>query len=141
LPNGDDLTIHGVLTDRVGTPRNDGTRGSGLYAVPIRLSRSLAGDEARLLEHLWDRPPEFTTMHRPGIARVSGDVITLDGTTIDEVERYHARTLSLVVDAFNLQIVQLRLAEAEQQAREAADREAHRQHVEDVTDRLRFGLA
>ncbi len=35
-------------------------------------------------------------MHRPGIARLIGSIITLNGTTIEEVERRHiAETLKL----------------------------------------------
>ncbi len=40
-------------------------------------------------------------MHRPGIASVQGDRIVLDGTTIDELERYHLKTLKLVVRQLN----------------------------------------
>lgn len=137
-PDRADLSIVGVITERVGTPRNDGTAGSGLYAVPIRLSRSVSGQEARLLEALWDSPPQFTTMHRPGIARVSSDVFTLDGTTIDEVDKYHARTLALVVDAFNVEITRIRSAEQQQSEREEAQDAAHQQHVKDTAQRIRF---
>ena len=38
------IEIVGVITDEVGSPRNDGGRGSALYAVPIRLSRSLSSE-------------------------------------------------------------------------------------------------
>ncbi len=40
-------------------------------------------------------------MHRPGIASVYGNRVVLDGTTLDEVERYHRDTLKLVVDRAN----------------------------------------
>ena len=46
-------------------------------------------------------------MHRPGIASVSGDRIILDGTTVEELERYHAARdkLGLVlVDATGRQL-------------------------------------
>jgi len=132
------VEIRGVIADEVGSPRNDGGRGSGLYAVPIRLSRSLAGDEAALLVALWDRPPRFTTMHRPGIARVGGDRIVLDGTTVDEVARYHASTLAVVVERFNVEAAEA--AERKERAAEArAERDAaHRAHVNDVASQIRF---
>lgn len=67
------LEIVGVDLDGVGTPRNDGTRGSALYMVPILLNRVPTPREAELLVANFDSPPSWTTMHRPGIARVSGD--------------------------------------------------------------------
>jgi hypothetical protein len=42
-------------------------------------------------------------MHRPGIARIQGATITLNGTTIEEVERYHRDTLQLAVAETNKQ--------------------------------------
>ena len=77
-------------------------------------------------------------MHRPGIARVSGDRIILDGTTIDEVERYHLDTLKLAVAEAN------RLAgQDEQKSRQRANaedqkRQQHRQHIAEVAERLKF---
>ena len=55
-------------------------------------------------------------MHRPGIARVSGDRIILDGTTIEEVERYHQETLLAVLDRVNQLI-----AEHEERKRREAE--------------------
>jgi len=40
-------------------------------------------------------------MHRPGIARVSGDKVYLDGTTIEEVQKYHRDTLVLALEETN----------------------------------------
>jgi len=31
----------------------------------------------------WRHPPSFTTMHRSSIARISGNKIVLDGTTME----------------------------------------------------------
>jgi len=44
----------------------------------------------KLLEQLkapGDNPPQFSTMHRPGIAKVTGNRIVLDGTTVEEFTR------------------------------------------------------
>jgi hypothetical protein len=77
-------------------------------------------------------------MHRPGIARVSGDQIVLDGTTIDEVEQYHAKTLRGIVGAFNVEAARISDA-AESAAQEAADSaDKHRRHVSDVAERISF---
>lgn len=132
------LRILGIIADEVGEPRNDGTRGSALYAVPFRLSRSASGDWAGVFEQVWNRPPRFTSMHRPGIARVSGDRIILDGTTIEEVEQYHRDTLLLCVREANRIIeeheLKIQRAENEQQLRSAE----HRSRVRDLSDRIRF---
>lgn len=132
------LNIIGIDTDNVGTPRNDGSPGSGLYSVPIRLSRRVTAEEGRVLEQLWDQPPSFTTMHRPGIARADGDRLTLDGTTVDEVASHHFRTLRLVVGQFNEHMTEVVKRRAQDEARERAMADAHRQHVREVADRVRF---
>ena len=85
------IRILGVIAAEVGVPRNDGTAGSGLYKVPFQLSRKPLELWANLFVDAWDRPSKFTSMHRPGIARVEGDRIVLDGTTIEEVEKYHLK--------------------------------------------------
>ena len=71
------IKIVGVLTDEVGEPRNDGTRGSALYSIPFKLNRVPLPEWSRLFVSTWDRPPQWTTSHRPGIARVYGDKIVL----------------------------------------------------------------
>ena len=132
------IRILGVIVDGVTEPRLDGTRGSGLYRVPLRLSRRPSPEWAQLFEQTWDHPPRFTTMHRPGIVSVQEDREILDGTTIEEVERYHRDTLVLVLEKVNREIaefeeVQHRSAEMERQRREE-----HRRSVEDAAKRLRF---
>jgi hypothetical protein len=34
-------------------------------------------------------------MHRPGIAILTGDKVYLNGTTVEEVQKYHRDTLKL----------------------------------------------
>jgi len=133
------LTILDVITEEVSLPRNDGSRGSALYEVPIRLSRTPTPLEADLLGQVWDHPPQFTPRHRPGILHVAGDRLMLDGTTIEEVRDVHSTTLRLVVDQVN------RLAAA-QQAEALRQREAervraqqHADHVKRVAGEINFG--
>jgi hypothetical protein len=95
------IRLLGVITDEVGQPRNDTRRGSALYVVPFRLSRKPTDIWARAFINAWEFPERFTSMHRPGIARVEGDKIILDGTTIEEVERYHLETLKLAIKRAN----------------------------------------
>ena len=77
-------------------------------------------------------------MHRPGILRISGDRVVLDGATIEEVERYHAKTLSLAVEATNRDAADVR-ARANAEAETAAkDRDTHRANVAEIPDRTEF---
>jgi len=98
LPGGETgpVRIIEIVASEVGTPRNDGTPGCALYRVPIRLSRRPSAAWSRLFVQVWDHPPSFTTMHRPGIACVVGDRIILDGTTVEEIEKYHRDTLKAI---------------------------------------------
>jgi len=128
------IRLVGIVREGIGVPRGDGTRGSALYAVPFRLSRVPTREWASRLVATWDRPPTWTTMHRPGIARVTGDVVTLDGVTMQEIERYHLDTLKLCVHHVNAEITQ---QEARRAADEQRDRERKDQHEASVDETLR----
>jgi hypothetical protein len=134
----EDIRLVGVITSQVTQPRDDGTAGSALYAVPIELSASAPAEWAQLFVHNWDQPPRFSTMHRPGIGRVSGKTITLDGTTLEEVEQYHRETLKLAVAETNRQYREFVGRRAAQEAAERERREQHRAHVEDAAKRITF---
>ncbi|WP_170323806.1 toll/interleukin-1 receptor domain-containing protein [Cryptosporangium phraense] len=132
------IKLTGIDSSGITEPSNDGTRGSALYSVPFTLSRTPDADWSRMLVGNWDRPPKWTTMHRPGIARVSGARIILDGTTMDEVERYHLTTLKLAVDETNKTYVAMKShARAATERREQESRD-HRSSVQNVLDRLDF---
>jgi len=128
-----------VAKEGVGKPRNDGTRGSGLYRIPLRLSRRPSATWARLFRETWDHPPEFTGMHRPGIGSVDGDTIVLNGTTMDELERHHLATLRLVLDRVNRETADMERREVEEKARQEGFEREHEREVDDVASRLRFG--
>ena len=132
------VRIVGVIADEVTEPTNDGTRGSALYTVPFRLSRAVSHDWSAVFEQVWNRPPQFTTMHRPGIAHARGDRIVLNGTTIDEVQRVHRDTLILCVNEANRVFAEHQ--KREQAKRDAQDRAAedHRRHVQEAARKIRF---
>jgi hypothetical protein len=132
------IEILGVDTPNFGMPRNDGTRGSGLKRMPIKLSRRPPREWAAALPDLWNHPPEFTTMHRPGIASVSGDTVVLEGTTMEEVRDYHARTLSLLVARLNEAQAQHHAKGQIDARREASERSSHEENVRTVADQIRF---
>lgn len=134
----DAIRIVGVDRAGVGRPRNDGTRGSALYRVPLKLSRTPSSTWAQLFVATWDNPPQYTTRHRPGIASVVGDTVVLDGTTIEEVEQVHLETLRHVFAA-----IDARTSEIEERARtvrKAAEQEAqaHEENVDAVVRRMKF---
>jgi len=132
------VRLIGVDTERIGQPLDDGTPGSALYRVPLLLNRVPPAVWSANFDDAWNSPPAFTTMHRPGIASVQGDRIVLDGTTIDELERYHLKTLKLVVRQLNERTAQhLRTERQRAEAAELAAAE-HKRRVHETAQRLRF---
>jgi len=126
------LELVEVVIEEIGVPADDGSPGSALYLVPIRLNRKPSPEETPWILSVWDHPPSFSNMHRPGILRVRGDVLLLDGTTIEEVERYHVPTLKGVLTEVNARAATL----AVQQAQVAADEVEQRAHLAEVARRI-----
>ena len=132
------ISIVGIDTENVGHPRNDGTPGSGLYAVPVKLSRAPSVREARLLVHFWDNPSSWTTMHRRGIARISGSSLILDGTTIEEVRDIHVATVRQAVAATNAEYASELAKDEREFELDEARRAAHEAEVRRVASEIRF---
>ena len=132
------LKLTEVLMDDVGRPRNDGTRGSALYAVPIGLNRTPDSVEAQLLVQHWDSPPQFTTSHRPGILQVLGDRVVLERTTMDEIESCHAETLRLVIEKTNADAAAYRESQRKQADAQVHRDHEHDDHVREVAARIHF---
>lgn len=132
------VRITGVDTEDIGHPLGDGSRGSALYRIPLRLNRVPPRVWSAAFPDAWRSPPAWTTMHRRDIASIQGDRIILDGTTIEELERYHLTTLKLVVAQLNERTSQH--LEAERARLEARDRAAaeHERVVREAAERLRF---
>jgi hypothetical protein len=131
------IKIVGVIEEDV-APRIDNSARSTLYEIPFRLSRQPSEPWAEFFVDAWNRPREFTSMHRPGIARVEGDRIILDGTTIEEVERYHLKTLKLAIDRANELTVQWARSEEQREKAHSEQQERLRHHVKEVAKRLKF---
>jgi len=132
------VRILGVYTDGVSRARSDGSRGSALYSIPLRLNRVPHPSWTASFQEAWNHPPAWTTMHRPGIASVRGSQIVLEGTTIEELERFHLKTLRLVVHQLNLGLA--RHLEEERRHRVAAEEAgaAHDRSIREAAARLRF---
>ncbi len=133
-----DIKITRVIVEEITQPRNDGTSGSALYAIPFALSRRPPTEWASQLIDNWNHPPRFTTMHRPGIASVSNATITLNRTTIEEVERYHRDTLQLAVAETNRHYREWKQKEDERIAREQKLQDEHKKRIDDVSKRIKF---
>ena len=97
----EEIKIVEIVADDITEPRDDGTRGSALYSIPFRLNRAPSGLWAEIFAKVWNNPPQFSSMHRPGIASVVGDKAVLDGTTIEEVNSTHKKTLEICVSEAN----------------------------------------
>lgn len=132
------VRILGIITDEVTVPRMDGTRGSALYKIPFRLSKSPSSLWRKLFVQSWNMPPRFSTMHRPGIASVYGDQIVLDGTTIEEVRDYHRETLLLCVDVANKKEKEIFEAEQRKIEQERALKNKHYSNVNDIAGKITF---
>jgi len=77
-------------------------------------------------------------MHRRGIARVYDDKVVLDGTTVDEVEKYHRDTLLLAADQANKGYSEWYTARRAEEERERMRLENHKKSIEDAASRLKF---
>jgi len=137
-PDYEDTKIIGILVDEVTVPKNDGTRGSALYKIPFKLNHAPTYDWTKIFVEKWNRPSQFTSMHRPGIASVSHDKIILNGTTIDEVKQYHRDTLILAVTEANKiekELIRRKNLEDERRQKEV---NTHRNHIVSIADDIFF---
>jgi hypothetical protein len=132
------IRIVGVIVDEVTMPRNDGTGGSALYRVPFQLSHRPSHEWSQIFLKKWNRPSSFTSMHRPGIASIIRDKVYLDGTTLEEVEKYHRDTLRLALqetnEFFATQEQNKRIQDEEAQRR----LEEHERTVREHANRISF---
>lgn len=132
------ISILGIITDEVTVPKMDGTRGSALYKIPFRLSKTPSSLWCEFFLDSWKSPPRFSTMHRSRIASVVGDKIILDGTTVEEVRDYHRETLLLCVDEANKKEAAYRQEEQRQKEMEEARRRSHYDNVNNVIEEIKF---
>jgi hypothetical protein len=132
------IRIVEIIENKITKPRNDGTAGSALYRVPFKLSAQPPAAWAEHFPRAWDRPSTWTSKHRPGICTVNGDVVWLNGTTLEEVAENHKATLELALEETNR-----KYAEFEDKQRAAAEQkqkqeEAHTEHVKEAVKKIKF---
>jgi hypothetical protein len=133
-----EIKIKGIIVDEVTSPRNDGTAGSALYSIPFELNKRPDQFWSDCFIQAWNRPPQFSTRHRPGIASVTGNKIILTGTTIEEVEQTHKQTLKLAVGVANQQYREALEAQRQRQEREQRAKDAHKKNINDISSRINF---
>ncbi|MFN8357144.1 MAG: toll/interleukin-1 receptor domain-containing protein [Spirosomataceae bacterium] len=133
-----EIRIKGIVVDEVTQPLNDGSGGSALYKIPFELNKRPSSEWIGLFIQSFNRPPEFTSMHRPGIASVYDNKIYLDGTTIEEVERYHKKTLKLAVDIANRTYSQIQARRKQEEEEERLRKEQHQKKIDDISKRISF---
>lgn len=139
LSESGNVKIIGVIADEVTMPKNDGTRGSALYKIPFKLSQSPSSVWKKAFINSWNHPSVFTTMHRPGIASVYGNTVYLDGTTMEEVKKYHRETLILAVNEANKFECEYLLKKQQDEKRKQEKENEHNQKVTAIADELDFG--
>ena len=132
------IHITGIITDEVTLPRNDGTRGSALYSIPFRLSGYPNQRWCDIFIECWNHPLSFTTMHRPGIASVIGNKIILNGTTIEEVQKYHRDTLVAAVKRANDLLDQENQKRQRELERQKQIEEEHNKKISDIASNIDF---
>ncbi|HFI0113895.1 TPA: toll/interleukin-1 receptor domain-containing protein [Streptococcus suis] len=97
-----EVRIIGFVEQEISAPKMDGSPGCALYKIPFKLNTSPNREWCNYFLESWRRPPKWTSMHRFNIAKVAGDKIILDGTTMEEVKEYHLATLKLCIQEANL---------------------------------------
>jgi hypothetical protein len=132
------IKILGIVEEEVGHPANDGTRGSGLYEVPFRLSAVPPYEWAEAFVQNWDHPPSWTSMHQPGIAEVIGDRLILNRTTLEHVERHHQATLKLALQETNRAYSEYLARQKQQAEQERREREEHERAVRERAKKIKF---
>jgi hypothetical protein len=132
------IKIVGIIEKDVSKPRNDGTPGSALYNVPFKLSSRPPSEWAEYFPNAWDHPSSYSSRHRPGICHVSGDVIWLNGTTLEEVGQTHKATLDLALDETNRKYEEFAAEKEAGEQRRRQQEEAHRRNVSETVKKIKF---
>lgn len=132
------IRILEIITDAVTAPKMDGSVGSALYKVPFRLSRKPSSIWKTFFLEAWNDPPVFSSMHRFGIASVYGDVIMLDGITLEEVKQFHKETLIMCVNIANEKEADYIKAEERRKKAEEQRVNEHLEKVKSMAEEIKF---
>lgn len=122
----------------IGSPRNDGTAGFGLYDVPMRLSATPPSNWVLLFQDEYGSPTQFSPQHGRGRVDFNHDRLVLRQTTIEEVATTHRHTLKQAVEATNKRFLK-ELDERAAKGKAKAEQEAEfKRRTMEAASRIRF---
>lgn len=137
-PNFLPIKILKIVKDEITLPKMNGAVGSALYSIPFELNRNPDQHWINLFVSTWNRPPQRTNRHRPGIASVIGNRLILDGTTIEEVASTHRQTLLLCILEAN-EKYEYFISQRKQESTEMSkDQDQLRKSISDAADKIKF---
>lgn len=116
-----------IVEDRITPILSNGKPEGALCKIPFELNGSPDQEWSLFFLEYWNSPREYTTMHRPGIATVDKNWIKLKGTTVDEVKKYHKKTL---LDAVNFANVRYNTVKEEEYIQNAENEKK----IKDITE-------
>lgn len=99
----EEIKVIEIISKEITKPKMDGTYGSALYKVPFKLSQTPKSLWSQLFLKNWKSPMSFSSMHRPSIASIYDNQLILNGTTLEEIEKYHKETIIKCIDRTNLE--------------------------------------
>lgn len=95
------IKILNIIQEEITKPKMDGTPGCALYKIPLKLSETPSNLWEEVFLQNWKNPSSFSSMHRPNIASINKNNLILDGTTLEEIENYHKKTLLECIEKTN----------------------------------------
>ena len=119
-----EIKILGIVAEGVTYETNYGSPESTLYTVPLLLSWQPSDTWIEFFLDAWKKPM-FSP--NPDIVEVDDSMIFLNGTTLDDIDKYHKKALKKRVNAANEE-------EKKHQKRE----ELFRKYIEDRTNEIKF---
>jgi hypothetical protein len=132
------IKINKILINEVTTPRMDGSKGCALYTIPFELSNYPNNEWKTIFVKKWNHPSQFSSMHRPSIASISGKKIILNGTTIEEVKKYHRDTLVLCIEETNDLMSKIEKERNQRELQEKIKENEHYQVIKNIADNISF---
>ena len=132
------IKVEGFFQSDIGHPKNDGTPGSGLYSVPIKLSAAPPREWIDTFIEAFDGLEKYDSGHRQGIASISQNRLTLNGTTMEEIESSHQRTIQLAMERANTAYAELLMKRSAADTKKNAEAESHRKHVEELAKKIKW---
>ena len=137
-----EIKIVRLKKEKIKAPSNDGSPRSALYAIPFELSDTPPQERINLFINNWNNPPSYSSMHRPRIAEVYSNELILNGTTIEEYEKYHHKTLKLVLNKVNQEIKdyfnKINAEEEKERKEKILKQEELNKKLDDKVDKLDF---